>query len=1061
MILFGGFRLYNRLAALRKHACMSAAVLTLCLSGYVLPGRAQPLTVPEGFQHLTTKHGLSDPSVGAILCDRYGFIWIGTSDGLNRFDGVDMHVFRHVKGDSTSLSGNWVRMLFEDSRGNIWIGLQDHSLSCYDRQRATFRNFFPIKKEGGGSEGNRIVTAMCEDRSGRLWRADFSGEISFYDPLRNKFIYTAGKKGAAGNRPLEFIRTLARDSLGRMWAGSFKHGLFFLDTLQQLWESYPWKDTSLAGNTIKEILVAHDGMIWVATWGGGLKRIHPVSGTIEVFRARTGAGAGPLELTNDFILSLAEDRHGRIWIGFPGNGLDIFDPSTGSWTHHHHLPNDRTSLNNDIVTVLTCASDNTMWIGTDAGGVSYLSPYRKQFHYLPTPGIHGNGPQGVPVQATLVDSHGDLWIGTASEGIMRMPHGSDSAVTYMTGNNGHASLRDNSVTAITEDHREILWVGKMNGLSRFDREHDRFAEVDVALSGEHENPYITSICEGSDGILWFSTYGQGIIALDPLTGQKRHLRHDARDTTSLGRDFFYALARAGLRDLWLGSYMGGLQQLNVISGRATRFTGSAAGLSLGILTVQSLLVDDRSRLWLGTRGDGVVVMDTLGNFIAHYGEGSGLPGDHIGGIAQDSHGNLWIGTPHGISRFDPVRKLFRTFDEHDGLPAMSIGNVSQRNGWLFFGGAEGLVWFHPDSIHEAPGNTPIAITEVKVLDRSLAPDHPFTQSAPLSLDYSQNDLTFEYTALNYYAPAKAQYEYRLDGLDVRWRSNGTRRDVHFTNLDPGTYVLRVRGVDGDGAGGGPEATVLFHIAPPFWYTWWFLFLAGGILVVSVVLLVRWRFARLKRVAAFQESLTRQILASQDQDRKRIGSSLHDGLGQNLLLIKNLATLTLSKGSVDAEKLPHVEEISSLATHAIGEVREIAYDLHPYQLDRLGLTGALQSMCTRMAGSTSTHFSVELDNVDGLIPKDQEIHVYRIAQECVNNCVRHAKAAHVVVRLVRKGKHVVLTVQDDGAGYTAGVEGFGISGLRERVKILRGTITIDTAPGKGTTVRVEFPLEDHP
>jgi signal transduction histidine kinase len=614
---------------------------------------------------------------------------------------------------------------------------------------------------------------------------------------------------------------------------------------------------------------------------------------------------------------------------------------------------------------------------------------------------------------------------------------------------------------MAEDHTGGLWVGKMNGLSRFDRAQNCFRDVDVALSGEQENPYITSIREDPDGLLWFNTYGQGVIAFDPVSSRRRGFRHRAEDTTSLRTDYFYAMACVGTRDIWLGSYMMGLQKLDLRSGRALRFSGSAEGISLGTLTIQSMLADDQSRLWLGTHGDGLVVMDTLGGFIAHYGEGDGLPSNIVRGLARDSHGNLWCGTPRGISRFDPVRKVFRTFDEHDGLPAMGFDNVAQQNGWLFFGGEEGLVWFHPDSIHDDAGHTPVVITEMKVLDQSLAPNHPFTQDAPLNLAYNQNDLSFEFAALNYHAPAQAQYEYRLDGLDAHWRSSGTHRYVHYTNLDPGTYVLLVRGVNGDGVGGRPQATLQFRIASPFWFTWWFIILVTVILIASVVLLVRWRFARFHRAAALQESLTRQILASQDLERKRIGSSLHDSLGQNLLLIKNLASLTLSNKSAGAENVPHIEEISSLAMQAIGEVREIAYDLHPYQLDRLGLTGALQSMCSRMAGSTTTQFTVELDNVDGLIPKDQNIHVYRIAQESVNNIVRHANAAHASIRLVRNGNRVVLTVKDDGTGYGPGVEGFGVSGMRERVKILRGTIAIDTAPGKGTSVRAEFPLEDHP
>lgn len=374
---------------------------------------------------------------------------------------------------------------------------------------------------------------------------------------------------------------------------------------------------------------------------------------------------------------------------------------------------------------------------------------------------------------------------------------------------------------------------------------------------------------------------------------------------------------------------------------------------------------------------------------------------------------------------------------------------------MFFGGSNGYVSFHPDSIEDNTYIPPIILTSFKVLEESR--QLPRDYSKGIVLSYEENYFSFEFVALSFTAPEKNAYKYKLEGYDNNWIAAGTRRYAAYAHVEPGDYVFRVQGSNNDGLWNTTGASVTIHIIPPYWKTLWFRFSVLLAFVLAAATLIHRRFDFLKRRTREQQELSRRLLESQESERKRIGASLHDSLGQDLLVIKNLAVMGMEAEKKNLSADEQLGEISSLASQVLAEVREVSYNLRPYHLDQLGLTGALRSIISRISSSSSIEFSEDLDNLDNLFPKDQEINVFRIIQEAINNILRHSQATRATINIKRDKSSAAFTVSDNGIGFDYNRKGFGLSGMAERVRILQGSMTIKSGPSSGTTISIVVPL----
>jgi signal transduction histidine kinase len=350
-----------------------------------------------------------------------------------------------------------------------------------------------------------------------------------------------------------------------------------------------------------------------------------------------------------------------------------------------------------------------------------------------------------------------------------------------------------------------------------------------------------------------------------------------------------------------------------------------------------------------------------------------------------------------------------------------------------------------------------------VLFRSfLVERRPVALGETVEVAPGQGDVEIHYTGLSFIKSEHVKFKYQLVGLDRDWVDAGTRRAVYYSHLPPGDYTFRVIAANADGVWNTEGARVRIRVLPPFYRTWWFVTAAALFVAAAAFLLYRRRVSQLKRARAAQEEFSRRLIESQEQERKRIAAELHDGLGQDLLIIKNRAVLgRMQVGADGGAAGEQLDEISESASQAIDEVREIAYNLRPHHLDRLGLTKTLVAMVDKASAASDTRFACRVADLDGALPKSSEINFYRVVQECINNILRHSRASEAWVEIDRDERALEVRIGDNGRGFApeaaAASRGFGLTGIGERVRMLGGSFAIHTAPGGGTRVAIKLPL----
>jgi signal transduction histidine kinase/ligand-binding sensor domain-containing protein len=968
-------------------------------------------------QRLTINDGLSQNLVYCILQDRQGFMWFGTKDGLNRYDGYRFTVFRHNPLDSKTLSGNYVTALYEDRRRMLWVATYPYGLNRFNPQTETFTRFVH-NPDDSSTLSHPQVTALCEGKTGELWVGTKRG-LNIIDPL------TEQVRRIPPFADFE-INDLYVDDGGLVWIASGR-GIHFYNpsagTVSRVLERHPWLRLHHLSLAAKFAKADH---LWILA-ENSLYRISFQDQRIDSFSVRSPQG-NRLDAVNIFA-----DEGGWLWILTKEFALFKFNPATNQTV--------RVDVPSAVLSMMVDRS-GVLWLGTPGEGLLKHSPRMGRFVFYPSKirdvlyaqvmrALKGRSVLDPSTYYTSErsfarDHDGTLWVGSL-RGYLYQYRGSGSdALRLMDSTLNYLSM-------LYVDRSGSLWAGVQNGIARYNRQQKRFEYHE--LFTDRQSPAglwmttgsltITSMIRQDNGVFWVGTSNRGLIRYDPETRQKQFYSAQPQDSTSLSSNFVLTIAEDPQfpdRYLWVGTDGGGLNRLDIETGEFIHFT-----------------------------------------------EKNVLPNNVIYGILPDRQGNLWFSTNNGLCRFNTRTFALRRFDVHDGLQSNEFNRMEYAatpDGQLWFGGTSGCNAFFPEDINDNPIPPPVVLTDLRLFNRPVAfgPSHsflrrPITFSDTLMLDYRQNMITFEFAALDFSAPSKNQYAYRMEGFDHDWIYAGTERTATYTNLDPGTYLFRVRGTNSDGVWneGGTSITVI--VTPPYWMTWWF----RGLVVVSVLFLatiaVRSRFGRLRREQQLQQQFSRQLLKQQEEDRARIAAELHDSLGQDLLVVKNRAVLGSQSVEVGSSAADHFESISSIISDSLKEVRTIAHNLRPYQLDSLGLTEALRSIVKKVGESTTLKVSAQIDDLEGVFPRDREIDVFRIVQECLNNILKHSEATEASVAVERRGEQVAIAVRDNGKGIgQKNAKGFGLMGITERVRILNGTFAIETEAGKGTSVIITLPAQ---
>jgi signal transduction histidine kinase/ligand-binding sensor domain-containing protein len=979
-----------------------ALAITFCVLPAALGRPAVAAESPAKYHYATwtVDEGLPQNSVNFILQTRDGYLWLTTSDGLVRYDGVRFTVFN--RNNSEGVVSNRFRPLYEGGDGALWAGTDDGGVTVLRGGRFTtyttkdglpddqvwalagdgaggllaFTKSGPAKWDGGrftplSAAGSDFWNGFAS-RSGGFWYA-YGGELHKIDAGGLVTTYTQGD-----GLPTGAVTTIFEDSRGGVWVGARGGGLACLRDGR--FETYGAGD-GLPKAYVSAAFEDSRGGVLFGTDGGGLFRFDGEAFTTLV---------EPAEQTAKKIVAVYEDREGNVWTGTVNNGLNRLTRNVVT------VLSERDGLADNYIYPILEAHDGAVWVGTWLKGLfryadGVFTDYGKEV-----------GARFGLVTALHEDREGRLWVATGNR-VGWIKGGSYTRLEEFAGQ---------VVQVIVEDRAGRVWIGAKSGLYSYEGGALRRFTTEEGLADDE----VTDLLEGRDGALWVATWG-GLTRIDGRAFTS------FRESDGLSSNHARTLYEDADGSLWVGTYDGGLTRFK--GGRFTRYTTA-----------------------------------------------NGLFSDGVFKILEDGAGNFWMSSNRGIFRVsrrqldDFAEGLLRSvtsfpYGREDGLTNTECNGGKQpagvrtRDGRLWFPTQGGVATIDPTAVTQNRLPPPVAVEET-LLDREPAPF-----AGVLRIEPGRENVEIKYTGLSFVKPEGVMFRYRLEGVDRDWVEAGTRRTAYYSHLPPGDYTFTVVAANSDGVWNARGASLHIVVVPPFYRTWWFYGVVSAFVAGLVAFGFERRVTHLKRERAAQEAFSRQLIGSQEAERKRIAAELHDSIGQSLSIIKNRAALSLSQPADHERALEQLDEISDAAAHAIEEVREIAYNLRPLQLDQLGLKMSIESLLKKASSADGLRVSYDIDEIDGSFAGDQEINLYRIVQECVGNVVKHAGAKSASVTLKRAGREIILTVRDDGKGFASdrapgnGRPGFGMLNVAERARMLGGQATVQSSPGQGTTVQVRI------
>ena len=806
-------------------------------------------------------------------------MWFGTQEGLNRFDGFQFTVFAHDPADPRSLSDESIRTMIEDSIGTLWVGTDAGGLSRYSPADESFTNFLHDPANPESISDNR-VRVVYEDSAGTLWIGTDGSGLDRFDRETSSFSHIPYDPSATNGISDGSVWDILEDSTGDLWIAT-QNGLNKLDRRTGRFTHYahdPEQPGRLSDNKLRILFEDADGALWIGTESGGLNVHDRRSNTFEHF-VHDPADAGSISANS--INTIFQDSDGVLWIGTTA-GLNAWNPATRSFERYTNDPADQYSLPHDNVHSIYQDRSGVLWVGSYDGVSRWNSSTRAMLHFRQDAAQPGSLSENT-VTSFAESPAGDIWVGTFGGGLNRLDLASGEFTQLRHSAEDAASLSSDRVMALHTDASGQLWVGtRASGLNRHDAATDTFVRYqhDPADPASISSNGVTAILETSDQSLWVGTFGGGLNILDRESQQFTRFQNDPDDAQSLSNDRVLILFEDSGGMLWIGTYGGGLnrfdpatRQFDVYRGEPDRPDGLSGD------EIYMIQEDSRGDLWIGVKGAGLnrwTAEDRAAGKLsfARFSELDGLPSATVYSGVWDDSGGLWLSSARGISRLDMDTLTIRNYDTSHGLQGdefnLSAG-FRASDGRVMFGGLNGFNAFEPAALGSTRRAPQIVITEFLALNDAIDLAEAKSGDDIVSLDHKQNLIGFEFAALDFAAPEKSRYMYRLDGLDQDWVSAGSKRHVNYTNLPAGDYTFRVRAVNNDGIWSEQDAALRFTMLPAPWRTWWAYTAYAIVMSILLLLAIRAHSRRTAQAARLEYVDELTLLQSRLSEAQRIAS----------------------------------------------------------------------------------------------------------------------------------------------------------------------------------------------
>jgi ligand-binding sensor domain-containing protein/anti-sigma regulatory factor (Ser/Thr protein kinase) len=1062
------------------------------------------------FRQLSLEEGLSQSSVFAIAQDDDGFMWFGTQDGLNKYDGYGFHVYKKRPFDSTSLSHSHIRSLLKDKSGNLWIGTT-FGLNLLDKRTHRFINLSYLL--GSKTTADRMmINCLYEDSRGIIWVGTSHGLVRLVPPSEkgNSYkkyqsfpsLYEEKDLNSLSNNS---VHSFLEDKQGHIWVGTLEGINRVEKAVSNTREKLSFKNYRnsalsifhLEGKFISSIVQDTYGHFWLGTGRGLYRTTASATQPPEYYAQQPGKDeaqkSSPSQnhfLTSNQVYSLLLDSKGTLWVGTLGGGINkVHLDEVGNVSAIVSVLKNNTQekgIRNDFVLSMYESKekqDGTLWFGLEAGGIAQFNPFKNNFKLYRHESTSDNTLSDNNIFAVLRDHEDMLWIGT-SKGLNRYnPQTRQYTQFYHQPDDIH-SLAENHVFSLYEDQEGVLWVGTGRGLDRYNRQTNQFEAVKVNFDSKNETAEpirgsITTLHEDTQHQLWIGA-SSDLIRLDKKTMIGKSYGYHAKNGSRLtgGKITTVYEDRQGI--LWIGTYAG----LNRYDRQKDDFIHYANNPTnhntLSSNTVLSMLQDNSGTYWIATEL-GLNKMTLAGEkaTFSHYMEKDGMPNNFVYGVLADEVGRIWMSTNLGISVFDPRKNNFVNYDEADGLQSKEFNSGAYYrgiNGEMFFGGINGLNSFFPDNMPVNRHVPKVKIVSLYKFEQPIDLDSLRAYTEEVILDYNENFFSFEFVSLDFANPQKNRYAYQLEGFNKNWIYCGNRRYVSFTNLDPGEYTFKVKGSNDSNIWNNEAfASIRIVVRPPFWQTWWFYFLSLAIVLMSIKVI---HDVRVRQKLNYLLDLEKIRKMESERVQRQTASDFHDEMGNRITRIGVLTELIKVKlsnpmlisdyaGILPTEDLvngiPASGEIGSLLSK-ISEncnslyngTRDFIWSINPDNHSFYEVAMRLKDFGDDLFDNPAIHFQTN-DISESFkavkLPMDWSRQLILIFKEALTNALKHADCQQAHLEFRMQGEEIFLILSDDGQGFTTGMKkgGTGLTNMANRANKINSFLEVTSEKKQGTKI----------
>ncbi|MFC1569424.1 two-component regulator propeller domain-containing protein [bacterium] len=772
------------------------------------------------FKHITLDDGLSHSKVNCIFQDSQGFIWFGTNNGLDKYDGIKITAYQWDVHDKRAISADVIRDIIEDRQNRMWICTAAGGLNMYDRDKDEFHSY-TSDSSSAIHLSNNDINSIVEDRDGNLWLGTRSGIIQFNIEKRTAQTWLIYPDRGAGSY-WNLVNDICIDKDNILWIGTYNGGLASFDPQMKKFEHFRHlsKDpNSLSDNDVRTIYEDAMGNLWIGTYEGGLNLFDKTSKQFTSFYPDIG------NTESMTIRVILDDGDGNLWLG-TRNGLYNFNPKTSQFSHYYNDLNNPYSLcNNNILTLLKDLKGD-LWVGT-RGGISYLNTNTSAFTHFRAHENNRHYLNNRVVNSILEDSAGDLWFGTEEGGLNYLNRSTGLFTYYMHDPQNPNSVSSNNIKALLEDRDDRIWIGTyQGGISILDRKTDQFTHYSHNPSNPNSlcSNDINVVYEDHDGDIWVGTFFNGLDLYDKSTSRFTHLNIDKSIN---GSQSISAIVQDRYGFLWIGANESLVCRIDKNTKEITYYHLPA---DLGVRGAVTISEDQQDNLWFGTAGSGLYFFNRSDGSFTMYTKNNNLPSKIILNILDNEDGNLWLSTSNGLSRFNPKTGAIKNFYRENGLQSdqFTVACLKSKNGLLLFGGINGATAVNPKTIRENAYIPPVVITNFLIFNKPIHYNDEqnilqkdISQTNALKLSYKHSVFSFEFAALNYAISKQNQYAYIMEGFETEWNFVGNRNFATYTNLNPGNYTFKVKAANNDGLWNETGTSIKITITPPFWKTLWF------------------------------------------------------------------------------------------------------------------------------------------------------------------------------------------------------------------------------------------------